>query len=243
LRYLVISDIHANLEALEAVLQAARGQYERILCCGDLIGYGADPNAVVEWTRENCHAVIRGNHDKAGVNLAELEWFNPVAQMATIWTHNALTAENMEYVAGLAAGPMLVDDFTMVHGSPLNEDEYLINISEAAEAFAYQPSQVVLFGHTHVQGGFEYVRSKTLRIQPTAELSMLELEARSAYLINPGSVGQPRDENPEAAFVIFDAAEHEVVYRRTPYDIEKAQAKIRRAGLPGVLADRLGVGR
>lgn len=243
MRYLVISDIHANLEALEAVLEAARGQYERILCCGDLIGYGADPNAVVEWTRENCHAVVRGNHDKAGVNLAELEWFNPVAQTATIWTHSALTAENLEYVAGLPAGPMLVEDFTMVHGSPLNEDEYLINVAEANEAFAYQPSQVVFFGHTHVQGGFEYSRRKTRRIHPTAELTLLGLESGSAYLINPGSVGQPRDENPEAAYVIFDAAEQEVVFHRTPYDIERAQAKIRQAGLPGVLADRLAVGR
>jgi predicted phosphodiesterase len=243
LRYLVISDIHANWEALEGVLQAAEGQYEQILCCGDLIGYGADPNAVVEWTREHCRAVIRGNHDKAGVNLADLEWFNPVAQTATIWTHNALTEENMEYVAGLAQGPFQVEDFCMVHGSPLNEDEYLINVAEAQEAFAYQPAQIVFFGHTHLQGGFEYQRKKTRRIVPARSLALLDLEPGSAYLINPGSVGQPRDDNPEAAFVIFDSDEQTVVYHRTPYDIEKAQAKIRGAGLPGVLADRLAVGR
>lgn len=243
MRYLVISDIHANWEALEAVLQAAEGQYEKILCCGDLIGYGADPNAVVEWTRENCHAVIRGNHDKAGVNLADLEWFNPVAQLATVWTHHALTTENMEYVAGLVMGPLQVEDFCMVHGSPLNEDEYLINVSEAEEAFAYQPSQLVFFGHTHLQGGFDYQRRKTRRLVPTGELKLLQLEPGSAYLINPGSVGQPRDENPEAAFVVFDSDEQTVVYQRTPYDIEKAQAKIRGAGLPGVLADRLAIGR
>jgi predicted phosphodiesterase len=242
LRYLVISDIHANWEALEAVLEAAKGQYERILCCGDLIGYGADPNAVVAWTRDNCHAVIRGNHDKAGVNLAELEWFNPVAQTATIWTHSALTPENMEYVAGLQAGPLAVEDFTIVHGSPLNEDEYLINLPEAEEAFAYQQSPLVFFGHTHVQGGFEQ-RRKTRRIEPSVKLSLLELETGSAYLINPGSVGQPRDENAEAAFVIFDSAEQTVTYHRTPYDIEKAQTKIRSAGLPRVLADRLAFGR
>jgi predicted phosphodiesterase len=243
LRYLVISDIHANWEALEAVLEAARGQYDRILCCGDLIGYGADPNPVVEWTRETCDVVIRGNHDKAGVDLTDLEWFNPVAQAATLWTHNALTPENLEYVAALPAGPFQVEDFNLVHGSPLNEDEYLINVSEAEEAFAYQPSQVVFFGHTHVQGGFEYQRKKTRRIHPTPEFSLLELNPGSAYLINPGSVGQPRDENPEAAFVIFDSTEQTVVYYRTPYDIEKAQEKIRGAGLPQVLADRLAVGR
>jgi predicted phosphodiesterase len=242
-RYLVISDIHANWEALEAVLEAAKGNYDQILCCGDLIGYGADPNAVVEWTRDSCQTVIRGNHDKAGVNLADLEWFNPVAQIATVWTHQALTPENMQYVADLPAGPFQVEDFSLVHGSPLNEDEYLLNISEAAEAFSYQPSQVVFFGHTHLQGGFEWRQKKTWRIDSTPDAKVLELDARSAYLINPGSVGQPRDENPEAAFVIFDSDEQLVTYHRTPYDIEKAQAKIRGAGLPTVLADRLAVGR
>ncbi len=188
MRYLVISDIHANWEALEAVLEASQGQYEEILCCGDLIGYGADPNPVVEWTREHCRAVIRGNHDKAGVNLADLEWFNPVAQMATVWTHHALTAENIGYVAGLAMGPYQVEDFCMVHGSPLNEDEYLINISEAEEAFAYQPSQVVFFGHTHLQGGFEYQRKKTRRIVPRG-IWGARAGSGCAYLINPGSWG------------------------------------------------------
>jgi predicted phosphodiesterase len=242
-RYLVISDIHANWEALEAVLEAANGQYGQILCCGDLIGYGADPNAVVEWTRDNCQAVIRGNHDKAGVDLADLEWFNPVAQAATIWTHQALTPENMAYVRNLSAGPLAVEDFTLVHGSPLNEDEYLINVPEAEEAFSYQPSQVVFFGHTHVQGGFEWRQRKTWRIDSTCDSGALELETGSAYLINPGSVGQPRDENPDAAFVIFDSDEQFVTYCRTPYDIEKAQAKIREAGLPSILADRLAIGR
>ncbi len=239
MRYLVISDIHANWEALEAVLEAAKGQYDKILCCGDLIGYGADPNAVVEWVRDNCHAVIRGNHDKAGVDLDGLEWFNPVAKRATIWTHGILTEANLAYVRGLPMGPLIVEDFAMVHGSPLNEDEYLVNIPEAAEAFAYQPSQIVFFGHTHVQGGFEWSQNKTWRIED----AVLELEPGSAYLINPGSVGQPRDENPEAAYAIFDAGEQTVVFQRTPYDIEKAQAKIREAGLPPVLADRLAVGR
>jgi diadenosine tetraphosphatase ApaH/serine/threonine PP2A family protein phosphatase len=125
----------------------------------------------------------------------------------------------------------------------LNEDEYLINASEADEAFAYLPSQLVFFGHTHVQGGFERQRQKTSRIHPTKELTVLELASDTAYLVNPGSVGQPRDENPEAAFAIFDSEEQVVLYRRTPYDIEKAQAKIRAAGLPLILADRLAVGR
>jgi predicted phosphodiesterase len=239
LRYLVISDIHANWEALEAVLEAAKGQYEKIICCGDLIGYGADPNKVVAWVRDNCHAVIRGNHDKAGVDLDGLEWFNPVAKRATIWTHGVLTTENINYVRGLAMGPLMVEDFAMVHGSPLNEDEYLVNLSEAEEAFGYQPAQVVFFGHTHVQGGFLWRQRKTGRIA-TVEL---DLDPGSAYLINPGSVGQPRDENPEAAYALFDSEAQTVSYQRTPYDIETAQGKIREAGLPAVLADRLAIGR
>jgi hypothetical protein len=239
LRYLIISDIHGNWEALQAVLHAAKGQYEKVLCCGDLIGYGADPNAVVEWVRDRCHAVIRGNHDKAGADLIDLEWFNPVAKIATLWTHSHLTPENVAYVHGLPAGPLMVDDFALVHGSPLNEDEYLVEVHEAAEAFAYQPAQTVFFGHTHVQGGFEWRRGRTFRIE-TVEMT---IEPGNAYLINPGSVGQPRDENPDASFVIFDSEWQSVHFYRTPYDIETAQAKIRKAGLPSVLADRLAVGR
>ncbi len=242
MRYLVISDIHANWEALQAVLEAAHGQYEKILCCGDLIGYGADPNAVVEWVKENVHSVVRGNHDKAGVDLTELEWFNPVAQVATIWTHETLTPESMSYVKSLPAGPMLVDDFAMVHGSPLNEDEYLVTVSEATEAFAYNPASIVFFGHTHLQGGFESQRRKVWKIDSSANPTMIELNEGSGYLINPGSVGQPRDENPDAAYVIFDSLDHTVFYHRTPYDIETAQKKILQAGLPSVLADRLSVG-
>jgi diadenosine tetraphosphatase ApaH/serine/threonine PP2A family protein phosphatase len=198
---------------------------------------------VVEWTRANVTAVVRGNHDKAGADLTDLEWFNPVAQAATIWTHHELTAKNTEYVRGLAPGPLQVEDFTIVHGSPLNEDEYLVNVPEAAEVFAYQPSQLVFFGHTHLQGGFQSQRRKTWRLDPSSNRTLLDLDSGSAYLVNPGSVGQPRDENPEAAFVIFDSVAQQVAYHRAPYDIEKAQAKIRNAGLPGLLADRLAVGR
>ena len=243
MRYLVVSDIHANWEALEAVLEAAHGQYERIMCCGDLIGYGADPNAVVDWAKANVHSIVRGNHDKAGVDLAELEWFNPVAQVATVWTHHALTPERLEYVRNLPEGPMLVDDFAMVHGSPLNEDEYLVETAEATEAFAYNPTPLVFFGHTHLQGGFESQRRRVWKIDSSSNPTLFELSRGSGYLINPGSVGQPRDENPDAAYVIFDSAEQTVVYHRTPYDIAKAQRKIREAGLPAILADRLSIGR
>jgi predicted phosphodiesterase len=241
-RYLVISDMHANWQALEAVLEASQGLYEKILCCGDLIGYGADPNAVVEWTRAHADAVIRGNHDKAGVDLADLEWFNPVAQAATVWTHNVLTPENMAYVKDLAQGPAGVENFALVHGSPLNEDEYLVNTAEAAEAFAYQATPLVFFGHTHLQGGFALQKKKVWKIDGGGDPGLLELVPECAYLINPGSVGQPRDGNPLAAYALFDSDEGRLLYQRTKYDIAKAQARIRAEGLPGVLADRLAHG-
>jgi predicted phosphodiesterase len=242
-RYLVISDLHANWEALEGVLSAAKGQYDQVLCCGDLIGYGADPNAVVEWVRENASAVVRGNHDKAGVDLAELEWFNPVAQAAAVWTNKNLTSSNMSYVRDLPAGPLQVEDFHLVHGSPLNEDEYIVEVEEAVEAFSYIPSALVFFGHTHLQGGFEAQRNRVIGLGPDLHSTMLELNPDRAYLINPGSVGQPRDQNPEAGYVIFDSSIRVLFFYRTTYDIARAQAKIRRAGLPLLLADRLAVGR
>jgi predicted phosphodiesterase len=242
-RYLILSDIHSNWEALQAVLDAAEGLYEKVLCCGDLIGYGADPNAVIEWTRANVAAIVRGNHDKAGVDLSELEWFNPVAQTATVWTHNTLTPENIEYVRNLPTGPLAVEDFHLVHGSPLNEDEYLVELSEAAEAFSYLPSPIVFFGHTHLQGGFEAHRRRVLHMDAGFKNTMRPLNPDSAYLINPGSVGQPRDQDPQAAYIIFDAESRALAFCRTPYDLGRAQAKIRQAGLPPILADRLAIGR
>ncbi len=156
MRYLVISDIHSNIEALEAVLKDARGLYERIVCCGDLAGYGPDPNAVIEWSRENLDAVIRGNHDRACSGLENLEWFNPVAKMATEWTMAHLSPENLAWLQALPQGPMVVDGFRLIHGSPLDEDEYVMPFTDARNVFAYLEGQVGFFGHTHLQGGFAW---------------------------------------------------------------------------------------
>jgi predicted phosphodiesterase len=119
-RYLILSDIHANWEALETVLDRATGKYDEVLCCGDLIGYGADPNAVCDWCRAHVKVVVRGNHDKASVGLEDLEWFNPVAKAAALWTQAALTPENAEYVRNLPQGPITMDGFQIIHGSPLD---------------------------------------------------------------------------------------------------------------------------
>jgi predicted phosphodiesterase len=244
-RYLILSDLHANWEALEAVLQSASSQYDRALCCGDLVGYGADPNAVVDWVRANCTVVVRGNHDKACIGQEDLEWFNPVARAAAMWTLGRLTHENAEYIGGLTKGPVLEDGFQVVHGSPIDEDEYMLAADEAFEAFAYLETRLAFFGHTHVQGGFIWNQSRveTILCSSTADRQVLEIDPSCAYLINPGSVGQPRDGSPHAAFAIYDPDQGHVTYCRTTYDVDRAQQKIRDAGLPPILADRLTLGR
>lgn len=246
MRYLIISDIHASWDALEAVLNSAAGRYDRIVCCGDLVGYGPEPNRVVDWVRDNVAFVIRGNHDKAAVELEVLEWFNPVARAAALWTITELTPENREYIRLLPKGPVEVDGFGMAHGSPLDEDEYLIGPEEAAQAFAYLDWDITFFGHTHIQGGFALIGRHVRLLAGPAPFDRsltLDLDPDDTYLINPGSVGQPRDGDPRAAFALYDPERPFVEYRREEYDIPSVQAKIRRAGLPEMLAVRLAVGQ
>jgi len=245
-RYLILSDLHANRQALDAVLAESAGRYDQALCCGDLIGYGADPNAVVDWVRRTCSQVVRGNHDKACTGLDDLEWFNPVARQAAVWTQQALTAENAEYTRNLPKGPILVENFELVHGSPYDEDEYVLAADEASQAFSYLERRLSFFGHTHVQGGFIWNHSRVETIRrpsPRSATEVMEIDPDCAYLVNPGSAGQPRDGDPRAAFVLYDSGAQMLTYCRVPYDIAGAQKAIRDAGLPAILADRLSVGR
>ena len=246
MRYLILSDIHSTWEALQAVIEQADGQYDQALCCGDLVGYGADPNLVTDWVRLHCSAVVRGNHDKACTGLDDLEWFNPVARAAAMWTQSQLSPENLEFSRNLPRGPVPVDGFQLIHGSPIDEDEYVIGAGEAGEAFAYLETRIVFFGHTHIQGGFIWNRSRVEtigRIPSRGERQRLDLDPDCAYLVNPGSVGQPRDGDSRAAYLLLDTEQQIVSFRRVSYDIGAAQAKIQRAGLPAVLADRLSLGR
>jgi diadenosine tetraphosphatase ApaH/serine/threonine PP2A family protein phosphatase len=227
------------------VLAAADGEYDEILCCGDVIGYGADPNPVVDWVRACVKVVVRGNHDRASAGLEDLEWFNPVARQAALWTQRELTRQNLEYVRLLPKGPISVDSFQIVHGSPLDEDEYVVGPSDALQALSYVESRLSFFGHTHLQGGFAFHES-TLKIlgRPDTEGRLdLALHPEFVYMINPGSVGQPRDGDARSAYVIYCPESNAIRYRRVAYDIARAQTKIRRAKLPPVLADRLALGR
>jgi predicted phosphodiesterase len=245
-RYLIVSDLHANLEGLHAVLAQSAGGYDRALCCGDLVGYGADPNPVCDWARLNCAVVVRGNHDRASTGQDDLEWFNPVARNAAMWTLQALSPENAGYILGLPRGPVTVETFQVFHGSPYDEDEYVIAAGEAGQAFSYLETRVAFFGHTHVQGGFIWNQSRVetiLRVPARGDSQSLSIDPECAYMINPGSTGQPRDGDPRAAYAIYDTEAKEVIYHRVVYDIAAAQKKIHAAGLPPILADRLAVGR
>ena len=246
MRYLIVSDLHANLEALDAVLADSAGYYDRSICCGDLVGYGADPNPVCDWVRTQCPIVVRGNHDRASTGMDDLEWFNPVARKAALWTLETLTSENAEYIRRLPHGPLTIDGFQVAHGSLHDEDEYVISAGEAGDAFAYMETRLAFFGHTHVQGGFIWNQSRVetiLRVSAQASVSVLTIDAECGYLINPGSAGQPRDGDPRAAYAIYDSEEKTVTYHRVAYDIAGAQKKIHACGLPPILADRLSMGR
>ena len=242
--YAVISDIHGNFEALEAVLRDMPGEVDTVYCLGDVIGYGASPNECCDAVRELGMPTITGNHDLAVTDLStNLAWFNPVAQTAVLWTRGRLTEENATF---LLSRPRTMQErgALFVHGSVRDPDEYIINASSARENLAllqaeYPNVRVCFFGHTHVKA-----------VAPSPNGSMVESEtldlgSGGPYLVNPGSVGQPRDGDTFASYVLAegDPEGAKVAYRFVEYDIEKAQAKIRAAGLPGVLADRLAVGR
>jgi predicted phosphodiesterase len=258
LRYLVVSDIHGNREALEAVLNDARGKYERIVSCGDLCDYGPDSNFTVDWARIHVSAGIRGNHDRICAGLGSTESFAPLAQEAAVWTMEQLTPANRTYLCELPGGPVIVDDdLILVHGSPRDEDEYVIGMDDVSGAFASMDGLnseklPVFFGHTHLQWGFvrtvrprgrgELLRGISGPLTPLPE-TLIRLDAGGSYLINPGSVGQPRDGDPRAGYALFDSGLHEVRLRRVHYDHRVTERKIVEAGLPTRLGSRLAVGR
>jgi len=237
--HLILSDIHANLEALEAVLADAEGLYDRTLCLGDLVGYGADPNAVVDWSRENVAAIVRGNHDKDCSSCDSLDHYRPLARASAGWTRTHLNEASLVYLRAMARGPLRFEDFDLVHGSPADEDEYLVGAADVAPLLPDLGAQATFFGHTHIQGGFLLARSG---VKTIAARGTVELEPDHFYLINPGSVGQPRDGDARAAYVLYWPKERIVEYRRVAYDVQKAANKIRAAGLPAPLADRLMIG-
>lgn len=256
MKYLVLSDIHANAEALEAALEAADA-YDRLLILGDLVGYGADPNRVIERLRAlPVEALIRGNHDKVGVGLEGMESFNDIARRAIEWTRTTLTADNHSWLAALPRGPLEVDEVVEIcHGAPFDEDEYVFDHLGALRSLRTATRPLCLFGHTHVpaayrlrmrQSGSGQLLPSTGPVEaigPLGDDFQIEMNNEWRCLVNCGAVGQPRDGDARAAFGLFDTDARTLTLKRTEYDVPAAQAKILKAGLPELLARRLAVGR
>lgn len=241
-----MSDIHANWHALEAVLADAQGRYDEIVCCGDLVGYGARPNEVAAWARENVKACVRGNHDKVAVGLDDTEGYNLVAITSLEWTRRQLSSANQEYLRALSRGPLEYKQLWLMHGSPIDEDLYLVQECDAAGMESYMPAPLGFFGHTHRQGGFSYWGHRCHAVTPVAhdqQERVVEVGGNAWYLANPGSVGQPRDGDWRAAYLIFDQERKTLQFRRTEYPVEQAAREIRAAGLPDLLARRLYAGK
>ena len=247
MRYLIVSDLHANLTAFDAVLAAASGKWDTAVCLGDVVGYGPDPATVSEKLQTITSDVIRGNHDKAVAGIMTSDDFNPVAKMAVEWTQSQLSPELMSWLATLPQGPKKAQGVVLIHGAFQDEDEYVFTPAQALEGLLDSSTALSFFGHTHHQGGFSYHESDIevlpLRPRPLESFSALHLEPGHKYLLNPGSIGQPRDGDPRAAFAIADFDHKIVEFWRVPYDISSVQSRMYEANLPEPLIFRLALGR
>ena len=251
MRALILSDIHGNLEALEAVLAAAEGKYDEIWNLGDMVGYGASPNQVIDLIRPLESVVLRGNHDRVCCGLTTPNSFNPTARAAALWTRNELTQVNLIWLRELQQGPLkpAQEGIACAHGSPLDEDHYILNMRDAWAPLQQMTTPITFFGHTHIQGGFSQKDHDWHELRPRfhtrndRESWTIALQPGTRHLINPGSIGQPRDHDWRAAYAIYDDVRCEIAYHRVPYDLVAAQGRILMAGLPDRLAARLREGR
>jgi diadenosine tetraphosphatase ApaH/serine/threonine PP2A family protein phosphatase len=246
MRYLILSDIHANCEALTAVLaHVRRKRWDRAVVLGDVVGYGANPNQAVDMVRDlKPLAAIRGNHDKVCSGIEDGEMFNRVALQAALWTRGRLTPSNLRWLQSLPEGPIVVDGaFAASHGTPIDEDAYIFGEIEALNVFRQTTFPLCFFGHSHFPVVFGLSPDAIQTVLTTSPSFHFRLEPGVRYLVNPGSIGQPRDGNPLASFAMFDSETRSVSVYRVPYKLERAQRKIVEAGLPRPLADRLALGR
>jgi predicted phosphodiesterase len=241
MRVLIISDIHANLAAMGAVLDDARGQWEQIWCLGDLVGYGPDPNECVALLREHDHLALCGNHDWAVLGKLDVNSFHDEAQKAIYWTRDQISEETRLYLDGLEAD-MLLEPFTLAHASPRHPVwEYILDRSTAVANLPYLNTAYCLVGHTHAAVTFEEVAPEQVEIHLPTYGQAMSLGA-NRLILNPGSVGQPRDSDPRAAYALLDNDKMTWEFRRVGYAIEETQARMRRQGLPPRLVARLEYG-
>jgi diadenosine tetraphosphatase ApaH/serine/threonine PP2A family protein phosphatase len=251
MRYAVLSDIHGNLEALTAAMDAlASERIDRYLCLGDVMGYGADPTACLA-RLQSCEALmIGGNHDLACLGKFDLSWFTTAARASLVWTRDQLSFTDLDVLRRLPL-TATVEPFTLVHGTLKSPErfEYLVDVAQALDTLKACRTLMCLVGHTHQPCVVEYDRlqHRLMRVLTIAselsEIVFLDDANRFRYLVNPGSVGQPRDGDPRASFAVIDTEQRRLFFRRVPYDVAAAGRKIRQAGLPEFLADRLALGR
>jgi diadenosine tetraphosphatase ApaH/serine/threonine PP2A family protein phosphatase len=244
MRYLILSDLHSNLPALDAVLaDASTIGYDHVLVLGDLVGYGGDPAPVIDRTMSLAPlTVIRGNHDKVCAGIESALMFNDVARVAAEWTTRTLSMEHLRVLADLPEGPVgVAPDLEICHGAPFDEDYYVFDERDAARAIESASARICLFGHTHVPALFA---TDDDPFGPETDVTdEFRLPASGPALINVGSVGQPRDHDPRAAYGMLDLERGTIRLRRVRYDIAAAQASIKAAGLPVWLGQRLETGQ
>jgi predicted phosphodiesterase len=249
MRFAIISDIHANREALEAVFSEIDSLVvDAVYCLGDLVGYNADPDFCVRAVQSRANAIVRGNHDKAVAGTLSLDWFNSAAREAALWTQGAVSSETMQALRSLPEGPREPQKGTLLcHGTPHDEDAYLIDRQSIEMSFRCLDSDwpainFCFHGHTHSPLVVERKRGED-RVRVHAWKEVTELDGHSVYLINPGSVGQPRDGIALASFGILDSGRMLYMNRRAAYRVAETRRKIVQAGLPPALARRLAEGR
>jgi predicted phosphodiesterase len=245
MKYFIFTDIHGNLEAFLAVLKfARRRKIDHFLFLGDMVGYGASPNEIIQKIQLlKPISIIRGNHDKAVCEIDNVKTFNPIAASAIHWTQKTLKKSNLNYLKRLKQGPQIVnEEITICHGAPFDEDHYIFGEFDAAEAFLHIKTQICFFGHTH----FPFLYTEKDHFVEgtfiTGNTSEIKIEKDVRYLINPGSVGQPRDRNTRTSCAVYDSKQKKIKFYRIEYNIAEAQKKILDAELPAALAERLGLG-
>jgi predicted phosphodiesterase len=248
MRYFILSDIHSNIEALEACVQRAKNaRYDRVLCCGDIVGYGPNPVEAIDGVRGLKAVTIRGNHDRVAAGLDEASQFNPNARLAVYWTRSMLPEGYRDYLSRLPVGPLEVNETAqLVHGALTDEDDYIFTEADADANLLLSPKRITFFGHSHFPVVFTTDpegNSIPAQSYEFDEFIAVKCEPGKKMFVNPGSVGQPRDGDPRASFAIWDQDHEKIEFYRVEYDIRQTQKKMRDAQLPVYLIERLAHGR
>lgn len=241
MRYAIVSDVHSNIEALDAALSLVRDE-DGLLCLGDIVGYGPNPNECVERIRARATATVLGNHDVAAIDNFGLAYFNPAAREAMRWTQSVIRDENVNWLNSLGY-EFRMPEYLLVHGAPRNYFEYILDKPGAARAFEATDSPLTFIGHTHIAEYYALRPDGSIEHRHLQTGGTIALEPGVRYVVNVGSVGQPRDLNPDGSFAFYDPDARTVTIERFPYPIALVQEKIASAHLPPALARRLLVGR